>query len=271
MEKADNLIPTVVVGFGTIGRCVVSALQKGIPGLTLSAVGVRDPNSCPRQDDLKHVEFVSGSLSSNFGELIVDCASSSSFGDIAEPALRAGKTLVTVNSAALLERMDLLEIAADADARIIIPTGGILGLDAVRAAAEGNITKVEITTRKPPRALTMAKFVVEQKIDLTGLTEPQLLFQGSVREAAKLFPENVNVAASLSLAGIGPDKTDVQIWADPMSVGNSHTVRVESDAGNLSMSITSALFAQKAISGRMTPQSVIACLRGLYARLHVGT
>ncbi|TGS43766.1 MULTISPECIES: aspartate dehydrogenase [unclassified Mesorhizobium] len=266
-----KLIPTVVVGFGTIGHRVVSALQDGIADLELIAIGVRDPNSSRLTETPQAVEFIAGSEASMHGQLIVDCASSGSFAEVAEPVIRGGKTLVTVNSAALLARMDLVDMAAATGARIIIPSGGILGLDAVRAAAEGQIMTAEITTRKPPRALKAAKYVVEHQIDLDRLTEPVLLFQGSAREAARLFPDNVNVAASLSLAGIGPDRTAVQIWADPACTVNSHTVEVECDAGRFTMTISSSLFAQKAVSGRMTPQSVIACLRGLHATLRVGS
>ena len=96
-----------------------------------------------------------------------------------------------------------------------MPTGALLGLDAVRAAAEGPIESVTIETRKPPLSLMGAPYLQKHGIDVMDLTQPLLVFEGNALDAAAGFPANVNVAAALALAGIGPVRTQVRIWADP--------------------------------------------------------
>src|SRR6185436_11921194 len=114
--------------------------------------------------------------------------------------------------------------------QIVVPTGALIGLDAVTAAAEGKIQSVKMVTRKPLNGLAGAPFLIENNIDITGITEPLKIFEGTAREAAKGFPANLNVAVALSLAGIGPDRTRLEIWADPALTRNVHRVEVESDS-----------------------------------------
>ena len=125
---------------------------------------------------------------------------------------------------ALLDHMPLIELARETGAKIIVPTGALLGLDAVRAAAEGHISSARIITRKPPAGLAGAPLLVKQGLSVEGLKEPLRVFAGSAREAIAGFPANVNVAVALSLAGIGPDRTQVEIWADPGVTRNTHTI-----------------------------------------------
>ena len=136
--------------------------------------------------------------------MVVECAPAAVFRELAEPVLRAGKKLVVLSSGALLRHADLIELARQHGAQIIVPSGAILGLDAITAAAEGEIHSVTMITRKPVRGLLGAPYLADNNIDLTGITEPRLVFRGSPREAAVGFPANLNVAVSVSLAGIGP-------------------------------------------------------------------
>jgi aspartate dehydrogenase len=125
-------------------------------------------------------------------------------------------------------------------------------------------------TRKPIRGLAGAPYVVENKIDIEGITEAQKIFDGTAREAAKGFPANVNVAVALSLAGIGPDLTRIEIWADPALTRNTHRIEVESDSASFSMAIEN-IPSENPKTGVITALSVIAYLRKLRAPLRVGT
>mgnify|MGYP002621776545 CR=1 FL=1 len=145
------------------------------------------------------------------------------------------------------------------------------GLDAVRAAAEGRIESVTMVTRKPPRGLMGAPYLEQNGIFLEGLNEAKLIFDGSARDGAKGFPANVNVAAALSLAGIGPDRTRLQIWADPAVTRNTHRIEVEADSARFAMSIENVPSEENPKTGRITALSAIACLRGLVAPMRVGT
>ena len=134
---------------------------------------------------------------------------------ICRPMLEAGKRVMVLSAGALLPRPELIELAKAHGGQIIVPTGALLGLDAVTAAAEGKIQSVRMMTRKPPGGLAGAPYLEANDISVEGLNEPKRVFAGTAREAAAGFPANVNVAAALSLAGIGPDRTMIEIWADP--------------------------------------------------------
>jgi len=152
-----------------------------------------------------------------------------------------------------------------------VPTGALLGLDAVAAAAEGTIHSVRMTTRKPPRGLAGAAYLVRHGISVEGLNAAKRVFTGTAREAAAGFPENVNVAAALSLAGIGPDRTMIDIWADPAVTRNCHTIEVDADAARISLSIENVPSDDNPKTGKIVALSVLAMLRKLHAPLAVGT
>jgi aspartate dehydrogenase len=171
----------------------------------------------------------------------------------------------------LLEQGDLIELAERTGARIIVPTGALLGLDAVRAAAEGEIRSITMVTRKPPKGLAGAPYLERHGIDLDGLRRPLKVFEGSARDGARGFPANVNVAAALSLAGIGPERTRLEIWADPHITRNTHRIVVDADAARFEMQIENVPTEENPRTGRITALSVIAALRRLTASLCVGS
>ena len=155
--------------------------------------------------------------------------------------------------------------------QIVVPTGALIGLDAVTAAAEGVIHSVRMVTRKPVAGLIGAPYLVANKIDIAGLREPRKVFDGTAREGARGFPANVNVAAALALAGIGPDRTELEIWADPAVTRNTHRIEVEADSTRFSMTIEGVPSEDNPRTGKLTPLSVIACLKGLIEPLRIGT
>ncbi|MFL5322639.1 MAG: aspartate dehydrogenase, partial [Microvirga sp.] len=154
--------------------------------------------------------------------------------------------------------------------QIVVPTGALIGLDAVTAAAEGTIHAVRMTTRKPPKGLIGAPYLEANGISVEGLNAAKRVFSGTAREAAAGFPANVNVAAALSLAGIGPDRTTIDIWADPAVTRNCHTIEVESDSATFSMTIEN-IPSENPKTGRITALSALAALRKMHAPLRVGT
>ena len=170
-------------------------------------------------------------------DIVVEAAPAALFERIALPAIGAGRIFIPASVGALLPRMHLVKLAKKTGARIIVPTGALLGLDAVRAAAEGRIESITIETRKPPAGLLGAPYLVKHGIDMLDVTMPLRVFAGNARDAALGFPANVNVAAALALAGIGPVRTKVEIWADPKLTRNVHIIRVEAEAARFEMRI----------------------------------
>ena len=266
-------IRVAIAGLGTIGRTVAERLDQGISGLRLVAVSARDRKKAAAGiAEFKHQIAVEPlDRLPQLADVIVECLPAAVFREIAEGALDAGRTLIAVSGGALLANPDLVERAREGGGRIIVPTGALLGLDAVQAAAEGTIHSVTLVTRKPPRGLAGAPFIVEHGITLDGLSEPLKIFEGSARDAVRGFPANVNVAAALSLAGIGADRTMVEIWADPTLDRNFHTIEVDSDSAQFTMSIKNLPSDENPKTGRITALSVIAALRKQTAAVQIGT
>src|SRR6202034_1977644 len=148
-------------------------------------------------------------------DIVVECLPPDIFRKLASFVAAARNILMPLSRDQLLENWDLVERAKQTGARILVPTGFLLGLDVVRAAAEGAIHSVTMVTRKPPNGLEGAPYLIERGMSLADIKEPTKIFDGSAREGARGFPANVKLAAALSLAGIGPDKTRLEIWADP--------------------------------------------------------
>jgi len=204
-------------------------------------------------------------------DIVVEATPVAAFELVAGPAIAAGRILIACSVGVLLPRMELVERARQTGARIIVPTGALPGLDAVRAAAEGDVSSITIESRKPPGGLAGAPYLLQHGIELSGLTEPRLVFKGSALDAAAGFPANVNVAAALALAGIGPERTRMEVWADPRIDQNTHSVRVEAAAARLTMTVENVPNAANPRTGMLTPLSVIACLRGLSSALKIGS
>lgn len=264
---------TVAIGgLGAIGMEVVRALDAEPAGLSLIAVAASDRESAARKlGKLRHPVNVVVAEELAEADIVVEAAPAAAFDRIVVPAIERGRTVVTASVGAWLTREHLIERARTTGARIVIPTGAIAGLDAVRAAALGTIHTASIETRKPPASLVRAPYIREQGIDLSSLTAARRVFAGNALEAVQAFPANANVAAALALAGIGPLRTRAEIWADPEVTRNVHTIRVESDSLNCTLRIESLPSPDNPATSRLAPLSVIACLRGLTATMKVGS
>jgi aspartate dehydrogenase len=261
-----------IAGLGAIGTGVAAALDRGIDGLVLAAVSVQNPE--------KHRGWLAALASkpavlpiealSEVADIVIECAPGRLLRSIVAPFVRSGKTAVVLSAGALLDHEDLIGLAKQNGGQIVVPTGALIGLDAVTAAAVGTIHSVRMVTRKPIAGLAGAPYIVENNIDIARITKPLKIFEGTAREAAKGFPANLNVAVALSLAGVGPDKTRLEIWADPTVTRNVHRIEVESDSARFSMTIEN-IPSENPRTGRITALSVIAYLRKQRAALRVGT
>uniref|UniRef100_UPI0019168672 aspartate dehydrogenase n=1 Tax=Muricoccus harenae TaxID=2692566 RepID=UPI0019168672 len=269
MMSSRPPLRVAVAGLGAVGMAMVAALEAGLPGCVLAAVSARDVEAAkarlPRPVPVVPVEELEP-----LADIVVEAAPAALLPAIAEPFLRAGKGVVVLSAGALLRNEHLIDLARTHGGQITVPTGALIGLDAVVAAAEGTIHSVRMVTRKPVRGLVGAPYLVENNIAIEDIREPLRIFKGTPREAAIGFPANLNVAVALSLAGIGPDRTELEIWADPALTRNTHRIEVEADSASFSMSIEN-IPSENPKTGRITALSVIACLRKMGAPLRVGT
>ncbi len=262
-----------VAGLGAVGAALARRLAAGVDGLELAAVSARRREHWIERLGEEGLEtpVVAAQALAERADVVVECLPAAEFETVAAPAVEAGRVLVPVSVGALLEHPGLIERARATGARIVVPTGALLGLDAVRAAAEGRIDSVTMVTRKPPGGLAGAPHLLDRGIELEGLAEPLLVFSGSAREGARGFPANVNVAAALGLAGIGVDRTRLEIWADPSVSRNTHRIVVEADSARFELAIENVPSEENPRTGRIVALSVLATLRRLVDPLVIGT
>lgn len=250
-----------LLGAGSLGKIIGRSLLNGeIPGARLSAISELS------------IDIVEQSLGGEAAKLFVqDTNEFLERSDIvieALPpdqalkwiplALRAGKTVIALSVSVFVTHPEIFTDMNKWDGKLILPAGSIAGLDGVQALAQAGITQARIKTTKPPKSLQDAPYVKKNKVDLSALQAPLCLFSGSVSEGARYFPANVNVAAALSLSGIGPQDTLMEVWADPKAQNNKHDVFVESEIGRLNVRLENILDPQKPSSSKLAAFSVLA-------------
>jgi aspartate dehydrogenase len=261
-----------IAGLGAIGRVLARRLNDGVPGLALACGAAQDRAKAQAWLDAERIACPLVELDAlpAHADLAIECAPAAVIERVCRPMLEVGKAVMVLSCGALLERPALIALAKERGGQIMVPTGALLGLDAVTAAAEGHIHSVRMTTRKPPRGLLGAPYLEANGISVHGLGEAKRVFSGTAREAAAGFPANVNVVAALALAGIGPDRTMIDIWADPAVDRNCHSIEVEADSARFTLTIEN-IPSDNPRTGRITALSVLAALRKLHAPLRVGT
>lgn len=263
-----------IIGCGAIGGEICKAIDGGVVEAEL--VGISDVDQAKAtalsQGLTKSAPILSQAALIEASELVVEAVSKAVAPAIIRETLNRARDVMVMSVGGLMEHVEELAALAKRQQRhIYVPTGAIAALDAVKGAAVGAISRVRLTTRKPPGGLEGAPYVVEKGIDLRGLTEATVIFSGTARTAIPAFPANVNVAAALSLAGIGPDKTEVRVVADPGSDKNIHEIEVEGEFGRLLARIENVPSPQNPKTSYMAALSAIALLRRITSRLIVGT
>lgn len=263
-----------IAGFGAIGHELARRLPA-VPGIELVAVSARD-----RERARARLQALGASTDAvavvdlhelePLADVVIECAPAPLLRTIAEPVLRAGKEVIVLSAGALLSNWDLVELGERHGGRITVPSGALLALDAVGAAAEDGIASVHMVTRKPAQALAGAPHLANASLDVAATSEKTRVFSGTAREAAEGFPANLNVAVALALAGVGPDRTEVEVWLDPAVQRNTHTVTVNSDVADFTLTIENVP-SENPRTGRITALSVVSLLRKRHAALRVGS
>ena len=254
-----------IVGMGVIGQAIARAATAGIPGIALAGVTVRDPARAAGHRALPLDQLVERS------DLVVEAATQAALRDLGPTVLAAGRHLMVLSVGGLVGVLDeWARLAEKHGCRILVPSGAIAGLDGVKGAREGAITAVTMETRKPPRGLAGAPWIVEQKIDLDAIHEETLIFEGTATDAVRAFPANVNVVAALSLAGIGPERTRIKVHAVPGLTRNQHRIAIEGEFGRLRIEVENVP-SENPRTGKLSYLSAIAMLRELGAATRVGT
>ena len=262
-----------LIGLGSMGSFVAREILEGrVPGIQLmAAADVRTPSPEILQQMKRHsVPWVESfeELAPYPLELVIECANQKVVKECAGFFLSRGMDLLIMSVGALVQGSFFAELAAKAEekgCRIYLPSGAIGAMDALQAAKLQGLEEVSLTTRKPPRALGKIPGV-----DLEGLREPRALYEGPAAEAVVKFPQNVNVAATISLAGVGPEKTVVRVIADPGIDQNIHEIRARGAFGSFEIRLANWPNPDNPKTSLLSCLSVVSLLRRIRGTVQIG-
>ncbi len=269
-----------IIGCGAIGEILANAIDSGNAGD--SEVKILFDSKEVRAKEVADQVSSSPKATDDFAEvvnddevdLVVEAASQEAVHEYAVDVLESGKDFIILSVGAFAEEGLLEEVTEAAKAsksKVYIPSGAIVGLDGVQAAEIAGLEEAVIKTRKPVEALSKTKFVKQNDIDLSDLSAQKQIFEGPASEAVEAFPGSVNVAASLSLAGIGLDDTMVKIIADPSINQNIHEIQVKGEAGELTAEAHNFPSPENPKTSYLAALSAIEVVKKLTEPVKIGT
>jgi len=250
-----------IIGCGAIGTDVAKAADK-MPQINRIYIFDIDKNASKniekitKKTEIKEVKDFLTDV-----DVVFEAASQDAVNEYAKMVLKEGKDLIIMSVGSLFDkkfRKRLEEIASEKQCKIYLPSGAVCGIDGVLSASIDVIDEVTLVTTKPPNSLGKK---IEKRV---------ILFEGTARNAVKKFPQNINVAASLSLAGIGFDDTKVRIVADPVVTRISHRILAHGKFGRLRAEVTNMPNPNNPKSSYMASLSAIATLKKIVNPIQIG-
>lgn len=266
------------IGGGVIARLALERMKGGELG-DFTPVAILGRNQRSRAGDLAAqygLPYVLDrrELLATRPQVVVEAAGHDAVREHAGPLLEAGVSLIVLSGGALHDdalRARLERLAAEKQAFLYVPSGGIGGLDALKAVVAAGCDDVEIAVTKPPAAWKNIPYVERLGVDLDRLAAPRTLFEGTAREGVPHFPQNVNIAAVLSMAGIGFDRTRLKVVADPALRLNTHYITIRGSTGTVSLKFESVPFPDNPKTAMIACFSALAALKEFGRRVRYGT
>lgn len=272
----SKLLRIGIVGCGAIGTSIAKAVVSDFSDRAqlISLYDIDIEKAYKLSSTLKTNKIAALNLDDlvNQADLVIEASSAKASYEIAKKTLSAKKDIMIMSVGGIVEYYKELEILADEkNCRIFIPSGAICGIDGLKAANLGKIDKVTLTTKKPPKAFLGVTYVIKNKINLDNLKQDKILFEGDASSAIKSFPQNINVAATLSIAGIGPKQTLVRIIACPNITQNIHEIEINCDAGRIITRSENLIHPQNPKTSFLAVLSALATLKQILGPIQVGT
>jgi aspartate dehydrogenase len=270
----ERIMRVALLGGGTIARLV---LEHPLPGIEIGALAGRSAASrgaaLAREFGIPYVVGRDALLATR-PDVVLEAASHDAVREHLVALLEAGVGVVVLSAGALADdglRQAAERAAARSGALFHVPSGGIGGLDALKTACLAGVDQVSIQVAKPPAAWKGIPYVEALGVDLEHLTAAHTLFEGTARDGVPHFPQNVNIAAVLSLAGVGMDRTRLKVVADPALAFNTHTIRISGAAGNLTVVLENVPAPQNPKTSWLACYSALAALKSIQAKVRYGT
>jgi aspartate dehydrogenase len=267
-----------LLGGGTIARLVLEHLRRReLPGVEAIAIcGRSSASSGVALSREFSIPYVLGrqNLLETSPEVVLEAASHDAVREHLVALLEARISVIVLSAGALVDdglREEAVQAATRSGATLYVPSGGIGGLDALKTACIAGVDQVTIRVAKPPAAWKRIPFVEALKVDLDALSSATTLFEGPAREGVPHFPQNVNIAAVLSLAGIGFDRTRLHVVADPALRFNTHTIRVCGKSGQFSVVLENVPAPENPKTAWLACYSALCALKEFRTAVRYGT
>lgn len=261
-SRARARVRILLVGAGALGASIARGLAK-MPDVKLAIFDIDLRRSRALAQEVGAAAPDVLDMAVQEAQLVIEAASQEALKQLAPRVVGAGLPIVALSVGALVDDTFLAEVtrlAKERGGKLHVPSGAIAGLDALRGAMEAGLDEVTLTTAKPPAGF-----------GLTDVREPRVLYEGPAREAVKKFPKNVNVAAALSLAGLGFERTRVRVVADPALTANTHTIVAKGAFGELTCRVENRPSPDNPASSHLAALAVLALVRRILSPVTIGT
>jgi aspartate dehydrogenase len=267
-----------IIGGGTIAALFVDNIRRGAlrAAQVVAIAGRSNTSRAKRLAQENGIQFVTSpdALLAASPEVVVEAASHEAVGQYAEPLLSVGIPVIVLSCGALADDRlceRLRDAAYRTGALLYIPSGGIGALDALKGAMHAGVESVTMTTSKPPAAWRGIPYVERLNFALDAMDGPRVLYEGPARAAVVHFPQNVNIAAALSLAGIGFDRTSIRLVADPGTRTNTHRISIRAKSGNIDVTLENVPAPDNPKTAWLACYSALAALAQMQSPVRVGT
>ncbi len=237
MKTPTYKVKIGIIGCGAIGTGIAKSIHKDLKN-DARIVAIHDidnQKSINLAKTLRKPEIISQSINTLIekSDCIVEAINANNTTDIIKRIVQAKKTVLVMSVGKLLHAQNLFKIARKNKCYILLPSGAIAGVDAIKAATLVDIRKITLTTKKPPKGFKNNIYYAKKGIDLTKIKKETVVFEGNVTTAVKRFPQNINVAATLALASQMEKKIHIRILTSPKFKKNIHQIDLEGDFGKI--------------------------------------
>lgn len=265
-----------IAGCGAIGTSLARSVAKDFSG-SAQLSGLYDielEKAYKLASEFSNQKLAALNLDDLIGrvDLVIEATKAECAFEIAKKVVLASRNIIIMSVGGIIENFqELSALAEEKNVSILIPSGAICGIDAVKASACGKINKITLTTIKPPKAFIGNPYVLKRQIRLDNIESDTVIYEGDALTAIRIFPQNINVAATLSLAGIGPKNTVVRIIASPHASANIHQIEVDSEAGKIVTRTENIAHPDNPKTSYLAVLSAIATLKQVLEPFKIGT
>ncbi len=275
MMRSKKKIKVGILGCGAIGSRIARSIKTECED-SACVSAIFDINPSKSANLAKHLPYKNIVQKSydqllNHCDLVVEAVNAPDTYELIRQALLAKKDVLVMSVGKLLDRESVLKLAQKQDCRLLIPSGAIAGIDAIKAARLGKIQQITLTTRKPVYGFADNAYVQQKRINLSHITKETVLFDGNVKEAVKCFPQNINVAATIALASAAKDKMRIRITTSPEFKVNSHEIEVRGEFGRMVTKTENVVCPDNPKTSYLAVLSAIVTLKQYLGQVRIGT